>query len=325
MRGSEVIARLSPTAHDHLGLFTRADAKDVGVTKEQLRRLVERGILDRIAPSVFRFAASSRSWHQEVLAAVLDGGPECLASHRTAAALHGFDGFRPGVIEVLLPMRIRHVRRNIVVHHTRSLTGRDRARVGVIPVTSCARTLIDLGAMTSASVVEEAFDGAERDKVVRRGAVEARYQELRARGRNGVGAMTQVLNRRLAVENVPRSVLERRMLKLLSGAGLPIPEIGYRVRVANGRVYELDFAYVDVGLGIEVDGHGSHSTRTQRASDNTRGNLLGDENWALRRFTYEQVVHEPASVVASIRSALAGRPQRASTSEDASRRGTPRS
>jgi hypothetical protein len=305
VRDAETIAGLAAVAGAKLGLFTRADAYKAGLKKERLRRLVERGVAERIAPSVFRFVASPRSWHQEVLAAVLDGGSECLASHRTAAALHGFDGFRPGAIEVLVPMRIRHVRKGVLVHHTRSLTAPDRSVVGLIPVTSRTRTLIDLGAVTSAATVEEAFDGAERDRVVRRGDVERRYRALRARGRNGIGAMTQILDGRLAVERVPRSVLERRALDILDRAGLPMPELGFGVRVLSGRVYKLDFAYVQQRVGIELDGHGSHATRTARAADNVRANALGDVKWRLRRFTYEQVMREPAAVAAAVKSALA--------------------
>src|SRR4051812_37320203 len=103
---------LAEVAARQLGLFTRRDAADAGVSPSQLRRLVERGVVERIAPAVFRFAASARSWHQRVLAAVLDGGPECLASHRTAATLHGFDGFRSEVIEVLVPMAVFHRRKD---------------------------------------------------------------------------------------------------------------------------------------------------------------------------------------------------------------------
>jgi very-short-patch-repair endonuclease len=298
------IARLSAASARQLGLFTRGDAREAGFSKEQLRRLIERGVAERVAPSVFRFAASAPSWQQEVLAAVLDGGAECLASHRTAARLHGFDGFRAEVVEVVLPMKIRHRRASVVVHHTRLLRPSDRAVVGVIPVTSRARTLIDLGAMVSAETVEEAFDGAERDRLVRRGEVERHYRVLRARGRNGIGAMTQILDGRVSEKTVPRSVLERRMLRLLSRAGLETPTMGFRVRISPQLVYELDFAYLDRRLALEVDGHGSHSTRRDRAADNVRAGNLADVGWTLRRFTYEQVMHESSMVATAVRAAL---------------------
>jgi very-short-patch-repair endonuclease len=300
-----MVAQLSSVARGQLGLFTRSDAESVDVSAAHLRRLVSLGVIERVTPRVFRLTGSSRSWHQDVLAACLDGGPECLASHRTAAALHGFDGFRADVVEVLVPMRVRHRRKNVIVHHTRVLTALDRSNVGLIPVTSKARTLIDLGAVLPPDRVEEALDGAERDRLVRRGQVEARYLALRAPGRNGVGAMTQVLDGRLAVERVPRSVLERKMLRLLANAGLPRPVGSYRVRTPDGTRYEIDFAYVEQRIAIEVDGHGSHATRRERAADNVRASALEDVGWILRRFTYEQVMREPAAVAAVVRAALA--------------------
>jgi len=265
--------------------------------------MVERGVIERVTPRVFRFAASARSWHQDVLAACLDGGPECLASHRTAAALHGFDGFRADVVEVLVPMHVRHRRKNAIVHHTRVLAAADRTRVGVIPVTSKARTLIDLGAVAPSDRVEEAFDGAERAGM-RRQHVEARYVKLRAPGRNGIGAMTQIIQGRLATERIPRSVLERRMRRLLTSAGLPLPIGNHPVGLANGSKYEIDFAYVMQRIAIEVDGHGSHATRRERAADHVRGNALEAAGWTLRRFTYEQVLKDPTSVAATVRIAL---------------------
>jgi hypothetical protein len=305
MRIASTVASLSRVAADQLGLITRSDAQSAGLSREQLRGLVTRGILVQVTPRVFRFAATNPSWHQDVMVACLDGGPECLASHRTAAALHGFDGFRPELVEVLVPMHVRHRRKNAIVHHTRVLPAGDRALVGVIPVTSRARTLIDLGAVATPDRVEEAFDGAERDGSVRRGQVERRYRVLRAPGRNGIGAMTQILDGRLAVQNIPRSVLERRMLRLLKAGGLPIPVGCHRVRLPSGAVYEIDFAYLEKMVALEVDGHGSHATRRQRAADNVRAGALEDVGWKLRRFTYEQVIREPAAVAAVVRSVLA--------------------
>ena len=204
-------------------------------------------------------------------------------------------------------MNVYHRRMGAIVHHTRSVTTRDRTFVGVIPVTSRERTLIDLGGVVSAETVEDAFDGAERDRRVRRSEVEARYRALRARGRNGIGAMSQILDRRVAPDRVPRSVLERAMLRLLSRAGLPVPTACHRVRLSPSTVYELDFAYVSKRLGLELDGHGSHATRRQRAADNVRANALSDAGWTLRRFTYEQVMHQPAGVASAVRAALARR------------------
>jgi very-short-patch-repair endonuclease len=306
MATSKTLGDLAALAGRQLGLFTRAEAHKYGLSDAQLRHLVTQGVIDRIAGRVFRFSASTHTWHQRVLAACLDGGPKCVASHRTAAALHGFDGFTPGFVEVLVPMSVRHRRRDVIVHHTRDLPESDICRIGVIPATTRERTLLTLGAVVPAVVVEEAYDGLERDKKVRRAAVDQRYIELRKPGRTGIGAMTQLRASRATVERLPWSVLERRMHRLIDAAGLPRPTARFRVRTQRGRTYELDFAYVAYRLGIEVDGHGSHATRRQRAADNVRANELQNEGWTILRFTYEQVRYEHAVVARTIREALAG-------------------
>jgi very-short-patch-repair endonuclease len=299
------LARLSALAARQLSVFTRAQARASGLSAHQLRHLARRGVVEQLHTGVFRFANSTPTWHQRVLAACLDGGPECLASHRTAAALHGFDGFSPGgLVEVVVPMHVRHRRADVIVHHTRDLPPTDRARAGVIPVTSPARTLIDLGAVVPATWVEEAVDAAERDHAVSRAQLERRYHALRAPGRNGIGAMTQVLTGRTDPARVPRSVLERRMIRVLRGAGLPEPVARYRVRLRGGQRYELDFAYPSARLALEVDGHAWHATRRQRAADNERAALLADHGWSIRRFTYEQVVHDREAVAQTVRRAL---------------------
>jgi hypothetical protein len=300
------LARLSAYSSQQLGLVTRGQVAEAGLSLGQLQRFVQAGVIERIYPDVFRFAASTRTWHQLVLAACFDGGDECLASHRTAAALHRLDGFDPGgVIEVVVPMRRRHRRRDVIVHHSRTLTAADRGRVGAIPCTSVARTLIDLGAVMPATTVEEALDAAEREKRVTRLQVRRRYDSLRAPGRNGIGAMTQILEHRDGLERTPRSVLERRMLRLLARAGLPTPTTRFVLKLNDGRIVELDFAFMPIPLGLEVKGNWSHATPADRAKDDDRANAVQNHGWELRQFTYEQVMYEERKVALVVRDALA--------------------
>ena len=67
---------------------------------------------------------------------------------------------RRGVVEVTVPRgtRVRGV--DAIVHESLDLRPEDCTFVGPIPVTTPARTLIDLGAVVRWERVEEAFDGA---------------------------------------------------------------------------------------------------------------------------------------------------------------------
>src|SRR5437879_5562241 len=76
---------------------------------------VLRGRRRTAAPEVLVGAGSPPTWRQRVMVATLTTGG--WASHRTAAALHGLDGFSPGLIEVVTD-RAGWRRRAGLVRHT---------------------------------------------------------------------------------------------------------------------------------------------------------------------------------------------------------------
>ena len=243
-----------------------------------------------------------------MMGACLAAGPGAAASHRTAAAIHGFDGFQPGVVEITVPQGRRDFRMEGVIVHSSSYWGaEDIVVVAGIPVSTPERTLCTLAAVCPDDAVESALDSAERDgTIVRRDITEA-HADVRARGRTGVAAIGRILTRRAELAGVPHSVLERRMLNLLERHGIPLPACQVTVRRADGKMARLDFAYRDLGLGIEVDGNVAHATPRQRASDNARANDIALRDIRLIRFTYHEVIHEPEMVVATVRSHLRAR------------------
>src|SRR5262245_50524559 len=98
------------------GLFSRRQAHERGVTDRMLQRRVRTGLIERVAPSVYRIAGAPASWHQHLLAASMGGGEMCVASHRAAARLHRFDTFTREIVEVTVPRSIRYRRRGVIVH-----------------------------------------------------------------------------------------------------------------------------------------------------------------------------------------------------------------
>ncbi len=300
--------RLALLAHRQYGVFTRSSARAAGVTDRMLKTRVTNGSLERVSRYVFRVAGAPSTWHQRLLIAAWSGGDDCHVSHRAAAALHGFDGFRTEIVEVVHP-QLRDYRgrcgvAGITVHASSDLDPCDRTFVGPIPVTNPVRTLIDLGAVVRPERLEEALDGAIRDGHVQLDALTARHRELRRSGRNGVGPLARLLDDEEARAAAPQSVLERRFLRLLTAAGLPRPETQVRVPRADGRAAFLDVAYPAVRLGIELDGHAWHATACQRANDHERQNLVVLANWTILRFTYDDVAHRRDYVASVVRRAL---------------------
>ena len=96
------------------------------------------------------------------MAAVRACGPNAVLSHRSAAALWGLLRDSRAAIDVTVPGRTRRGSGDIVVHNVRRLHEDDRRRRDNIPVTSVARTLLDLAEVVAPRRLGRAIDEAER-------------------------------------------------------------------------------------------------------------------------------------------------------------------
>jgi very-short-patch-repair endonuclease len=84
-------------------------------------------------------------------------------------------------------------------------------------------------------------------------------------------------------------------------ARLGIRSAGLQVQ---SQVYIPDVGRVDLvidgWLVVEIDGYAHHSSRDQFRSDRRRANLLAEKGFVLLRFSYEDVMHRTAQMVAQI-------------------------
>jgi hypothetical protein len=110
--------RIAADATGQLGAFSREQAHDAQLSDRQLRRRVQSGILEQVGPHASRSALTPRSELGDLTALVLDVGEPVWAWGPTAAALHGFDGYRLRKPFHLALERGRNVRRIGVVIHT---------------------------------------------------------------------------------------------------------------------------------------------------------------------------------------------------------------
>jgi very-short-patch-repair endonuclease len=163
------------------------------------------------------------------------------------------------------------------------------------------RTLVDLGAVVKHWVVEDALDRGLSSKLIRMPAVEWTLHDVGRPGRRGCGVLRRVLDERALGAAPPDGLLEPRMARLLQDHGLP-PAVFQHIVPGPG--YKIDFAYPDVLLAIEVDGYDPHGTRKAFDTDRARQNRLVLLGWTMLRFTWPQVVREPAKVAAEVRAAL---------------------
>jgi hypothetical protein len=160
-----------------------------------------------------------------------------------------------------------------------------------IPVTSPARTLIDLAAVLPDARVERAVNEADRLDLVD-------PQRLRADLANrpmtrGVATLRELLD--IETFTPTDSELERRFLSLVTGSGLPQPETGIRL---NG--FKVDFYWPELGLVVETDGLRYHRTPSQQAGDRRRDHAHARAGLETLRFTHRQVRYEADDVTATL-------------------------
>ncbi len=188
---------LHPLAERQHGIFHIRQI-DRLATIGAVRSAARRGDLVSVRRHVFRFAGTPATWQQSVLAAVLVAGEAAVASHATAAALWGLEGFRCGsstAIHVTVP-RGRHGSIDEVrVHTTRLGPGCHRRVVDRIAVTGVARTLCDLDGEVPDWRLARIVDDALIRRLVAIGVVAEVHAELRRGSRRSQG-MARILAER---------------------------------------------------------------------------------------------------------------------------------
>lgn len=301
---TRVNSTISEFGSRQLGLVAHKQLKDAGASDKQIKYRLEIGHLVSVLRGVYRVVGSPTGFRQDLMAAVLFAGPGSAVSHRAAALSHGL--LRgPEVVEICTPRkrRARDLPEDWVIHTSIILPRADLIDVGDIPTTTVERTLIDLGAVQSRQRVTYAVESALKTGATDLSLLTYVHARRRGRGRRGAGVLATVLES-ISETGVTESPYERRLLELIVDADLPMPHLQYEVTRSGRIVARVDFAWPDEHLIVEVDGHGYHSSRDQRAADSQRQNVLTEMGFRVIRFTSDQVVTSRPEVVRTLRTAL---------------------
>jgi very-short-patch-repair endonuclease len=297
------IARLAERQH---GVFSRAQALGAGSSPRSIEGRLASARWQVVHRGVYRIAGAPLVFEGRALAAVLAVGHCALASHGTAAVLLKLEScIADESFHVSVADRRRIYVAGVKVHVPRTLRPQDRTQIGVIPITTAARTLLDISGSLAPVTLELVLDDA-----IRRGLINPKrlLSHLRARpnnGRCGVVRLTSLLEERVA-RPATGSGQETRFARLLRRAGLPDPMMQYEIRDQDGAfVARVDFAYPHVRLAIEIDGYAHHSGRQQFEHDRRRQNRIVQLGWTPLRFSPRSLAERPTEVVATITRALA--------------------
>lgn len=284
------------------GLFTMRQAQRRGLSRATVDTLIRRGLLQRVDRGVLHHVTTPRTWVSEVLRLTLAGGPGAVASHATAAALWGIDGFRRGSIELTVPRGRRLRRAGACVHESTDLGRAHIVRREGVPTTNLARTILDLAARLPDAELALAIQWCRRERGLTWEQLASTLRRHARRGRPGVARLRRVIASSAQREEISDSALEELVIALLAESDLPVPTLHHRIEV-RGRVVEIDLAYVAERVAIELDGLVHTEVEVFRA-DRRRQNLLVLDGWLILRFTWHDYVTDPERIIREVRSAL---------------------
>jgi very-short-patch-repair endonuclease len=282
------------------GLITAEQLAAGGFSPPMITRRVNSGELERVLPKVYRSPLVPASAAQQALRAVLWAGDGVVASHHTAARLWRLDVDGTTADPSVWVPSARAPRNPNVVVHRGDIADIDRRLVDGVPVTSPARTLIDLASRLEGEPLEAAVEDALRRGLTTQSMLERRLAAVGGKGRPGAEHLRRILAAR---DDAPlESRLEVRVWRLLRSAGLR-PVRQFEVR-CEGQAYRLDFAWPVLKVAVEADGYRAHGGRIAHVGDRRRLADLGGMGWVIIPVTWEECLQHPGVVVQRVRSAL---------------------
>jgi predicted transcriptional regulator of viral defense system len=293
------IAELAARQH---GVVSLGQLQLLGLGKAAVAKRAKVGRLHRIHRGVYAVGHARLTAQGRWMAAVLAFGPNAVLSHRSAAAHLGLLGSARAIPDVTLPSRTARARKGIEVHASGTLTATDVTVVDGIPCTTVARTFVDLAEVESRRRVEIAIEQAEVQRVFDLRAVEDVV--ARANGRRGAAVVRAVLAD-LAEPALTDRELEERFFALCRAGGVPRPEVNVWLILDDGHAVKADFLWRGERLVVETDGRASHGTRQAFEDDRLRDQRLAVAGYRVVRFTWRQVLDEPARVAGVVKRLLA--------------------
>jgi Protein of unknown function (DUF559) len=278
-------------------MVDRSQLRSFGLSDDAIDRRLAAGRLHPRFRGVFAVGYGRVGPEGLLWAAVLACRPDGMVSHISAATAWDLLPSAARTVDITVGVGGRKPQRGIRLHRTRTLADDEVTTLRGLPITTPARTLLDLSAGgLNPKRLAAALDRAHL--IHRIDFAELRALLTRHRGRTG----TRLLNAQLERYRGPidvRSELERLVYELCDDAGLPRPLENCSI---EGKV--RDFYWPHCRLVVEADSYAWHRSPSALNEDRERDVELTLAGYHVLRFTYEQVTRRPRYVVEAIRTAL---------------------
>ncbi|WP_432882412.1 type IV toxin-antitoxin system AbiEi family antitoxin domain-containing protein [Kribbella sp. CA-245084] len=272
---------------DRLGGCATA-AQLSGVTSAALKAAVARGEIERLARGVYGLA----SLGQARLAAI---GYDGVVSHTSAAVAWGLPVLvRPEKPHVTVPANRRPRAGRPAELHWAGVSRAERAD----RLTSLLRTVLDCARILPFGEALAIADAALATGRLTKDELESAAAAMRGPGRPNAVRVAAEATRQ------SESFLESMLRSLLITAGIG----GFESQVvvqSGGTRARVDLGHRAARVALEAEGYEFHGSPAAFAADCRRYDDLVTAGWLVLRFTYQQVIGDPAWVVESVRSGVA--------------------
>lgn len=285
--------RLACLAARQHGVVTLTQLLTIGLDKSAIGRRVRAGRLHRIHRGVYAVGHTHLSQEGRFLAAVFAFGDRAVLSHMSAAVLWRLLEPRGRRIDVTVPGSGARRSRKAIIPHRSALPEHYVTIRHAIPVTTPARTIIDLADHGRPRIVERSLDEAHFLRLDLSGLEPIP-------GRRGAGLLASVLAQHAPETTRTRNDFEEAMYEVCRLGSLPRPLVNHEIEG-----YEVDFVWVAERLIVETDGWQAHGTRKAFEADRIRDAELTVAGWRVVRITWRRLERERCAAAAQLARLLA--------------------
>jgi very-short-patch-repair endonuclease len=274
------------------GVVGRWQLIELGFGVDAIEARIASRRLQRVHREAYAVGHGRLSQHGHWSAAALAYGQDALLSHRSAAALWGLAADR-GPVDVTAGLGRQGVRRRagIFLHRCKIEPDEKTVHTGIW-ATTVARTVFDLAEVGDRSLLERAWEEADRLGLLLIGDIERACE--RGRGRRALRPIRRLLSDARAPE-IRRSSLEDRFARFCDEHRLP-------PRLTNVLVLgrEVDVYWPSARLVVELDGFAFHGHRAAFERDRARDIDLLVEGIRVIRITHRRLDEEAGVVAAKL-------------------------
>ena len=286
---------IAEVAAGQYGVIARAQLAGLGLGRGAIDHRLAVGRLHPVHRGVFAVGHAVLSRHGVWMAAVLAAGPGAVLSHRSAAALWGIRDTARARPEVSVARRCE--RPGVDAHRVTLAEDEITAERG-IPVTTPARTLLDLAGQLTPQQLERAIHETEYRRLASPLSLDALL--TRHRGRPGTAALKRIVERGALGLDITKSELETEFLAFLDAHDLARPKVNELIGA-----YTVDALWPQPRLVVELDSRQAHQTARAFEQDRARDRDLQVQGYRIVRITYRQLHEDGPTIAAQLRTLLA--------------------